>query len=206
MSAGQHRYRAFPPVDLPDRRWPGNVISRAPAWLSTDLRDGNQALFEPMGPERKLRMFRHALRDRFPGDRGGLSRPRHRRNSTSSATLIGQGHIPPDVTIGVLTAAREPLIRRTVESLRGATAGHRPRLQRHLARVPGNRVRHEPRGGRGHGRRERAAHSRALRRAAGNRVGARVQPGELLRHGTRVLPGRYAMPWPRPGAPRRSAR
>ena len=51
------KYRAFPPVDLKERQWPGRVIERAPIWMSTDLRDGNQALFEPMNVERKMRMF-----------------------------------------------------------------------------------------------------------------------------------------------------
>src|SRR5262249_59544026 len=52
-----HKYRAFPTIELPDRRWPTRVIDRAPQWCSVDLRDGNQALVEPMGPERKRRMF-----------------------------------------------------------------------------------------------------------------------------------------------------
>ncbi|HWD80414.1 MAG TPA: 2-isopropylmalate synthase, partial [Kribbella sp.] len=52
-----HRYRAFPPIDLPDRTWPAKSVDRTPRWLSTDLRDGNQALVEPMSPARKRRMF-----------------------------------------------------------------------------------------------------------------------------------------------------
>lgn len=119
MSAAQRRYREFPAVPLPDRQWPGNRIERAPAWLSTDLRDGNQALFEPMGPERKLRMFRmlceigfKEIEVAFPS----ASQPEF----DFVRSLIVDGHIPPDVTIGVLTQARAPLIRRTVESLRGA--------------------------------------------------------------------------------------
>lgn len=55
------KYRPFPPVDLPDRQWPGRVLDRAPVWCSVDLRDGNQALIEPMGTERKSRMFRHLV-------------------------------------------------------------------------------------------------------------------------------------------------
>ncbi len=119
MPAGQRRYRAFPPVALPDRRWPGNVISRAPAWLSTDLRDGNQALFEPMGPDRKLRMFRMLCEIGFREIEVAFPAASQTEFDFVRA-LIGQGHIPGDVTIGVLTQAREPLIRRTVESLRGA--------------------------------------------------------------------------------------
>ncbi len=52
-----HKYRPFPPIDLPDRTWPSRTIDKAPIWCSVDLRDGNQALIEPMGPERKRRMF-----------------------------------------------------------------------------------------------------------------------------------------------------
>jgi len=119
MSAGPPRYRAFPPVALPDRRWPGNVISRAPTWLSTDLRDGNQALFEPMGPERKLRMFRMLCEIGFREIE--VAFPAASQTEFDFVrSLIDEGHIPGDVTIGVLTPAREPLIRRTVESLRGA--------------------------------------------------------------------------------------
>ncbi|MBL8200945.1 MAG: 2-isopropylmalate synthase [Chromatiales bacterium] len=119
MPPGQRRYRAFPPVALPDRRWPGNVISSAPTWLSTDLRDGNQALFEPMGPERKLRMFRMLCAIGFKEIE--VAFPAASRTEFDFVrSLIEEGHIPADVTIGVLTQAREPLIRRTVESLRGA--------------------------------------------------------------------------------------
>ena len=64
------RYRAFPPIDLPDRTWPTNQITQAPRWLSTDLRDGNQALIDPMSPERKHRMFDLLVRDGLQGDRG----------------------------------------------------------------------------------------------------------------------------------------
>ncbi len=119
MSAGPPRYRAFPPVALPDRRWPGNVISRAPAWLSTDLRDGNQALFEPMGPERKLRMFRMLCEIGFREIE--VAFPAASQTEFDFVrSLIEEGHLPDGVTIGVLTPAREALIRRTVESLRGA--------------------------------------------------------------------------------------
>ncbi|MEQ1802395.1 MAG: 2-isopropylmalate synthase [Gammaproteobacteria bacterium] len=119
MSAGSRRYRPFPPVALPDRRWPGNVISRPPTWLSTDLRDGNQALFEPMGPERKLRMFRMLCDIGFREIEVGFPAA-SQTEFDFIRTLIGSGHVPADVTIGVLTQARDPLIRRTVESLRGA--------------------------------------------------------------------------------------
>jgi 2-isopropylmalate synthase len=113
------KYRSFHPVDLPDRTWPTQTITRPPIWLSTDLRDGNQALIEPMNVPRKLRLFQllvdigcKEIEVAFP---------------TASQTdfdfvrlLIEQQLIPDDVTIQVLTQARDRLIRRTFESLRGA--------------------------------------------------------------------------------------
>ncbi|GAP38474.1 2-isopropylmalate synthase [Piscinibacter sakaiensis] len=113
------KYRAFPPVALRDRRWPDAVLTRAPVWLSTDLRDGNQALIEPMDPQRKLRMFQMLVRIGFKEIEVGFP-------SASQADfdfvrlLIEQGHIPEDVTIQVLTQARAHLIERTFESLVGA--------------------------------------------------------------------------------------
>lgn len=115
----QQKYRAFPAIDLPDRQWPSRVIESPPRWLSTDLRDGNQALFEPMDTPRKLRMFQtlvdiglKEIEVAFPSaSQTDFDFVRH---------LIEQDMIPEDVTIGVLTQAREPLIRRTMESLRGA--------------------------------------------------------------------------------------
>lgn len=113
------KYTAFPPVGLVDRAWPNQVIERAPIWMSTDLRDGNQALFEPMNAERKMQMFRtlcaigfKEIEVAFPSasetEFGFVRR------------LIEEKHIPDDVTIEVLTQAREHLIRRTFESLKGA--------------------------------------------------------------------------------------
>ena len=67
-----HRYRAFPPIDLPDRTWPTATITQAPRWLSTDLRDGNQALIDPMSPDRKMAMFDLLVADGLQGDRGRL--------------------------------------------------------------------------------------------------------------------------------------
>ncbi len=113
------KYRAFPPIDLPDRTWPARRITAPPLWMSTDLRDGNQALFEPMNAERKLRMFQALVKIGFKEIEVAFP-------SASDTdfgfvrTLIEDGHIPDDVTIIVLTQAREHLIRRTLESLRGA--------------------------------------------------------------------------------------
>ncbi len=115
----QLKYRAFAPVSLPDRTWPDAVLTQAPIWLSTDLRDGNQALIEPMDPQRKLRMFEMLLKVGFEEIEIGFP-------SASQADfdfvrmLIEENRIPENVTIQVLTQAREPLIRRTFEALQGA--------------------------------------------------------------------------------------
>ncbi len=112
------KYRAFPPVRLADRTWPDALLTKAPVWLSTDLRDGNQALIEPMDPERKLRMFQTLVEIGFKEIEVGFP-------SASQADfdfvrlLVEQGHIPDDVTVQVLTQAREPLIQRTIDSLDG---------------------------------------------------------------------------------------
>jgi 2-isopropylmalate synthase len=78
------KYRPFPPIALPERQWPGRTLTRAPIWLSTDLRDGNQALIDPMDGERKLRMFRELVRIGFK-EIEWRSRRRRRPTSTSCA-------------------------------------------------------------------------------------------------------------------------
>jgi 2-isopropylmalate synthase len=113
------KYRPFPAVDLADRQWPGRTISSAPVWMSTDLRDGNQALFEPMNIERKMRMFSTLCEIGFKEIE--VAFPSASQTEFDFVRqLIEGGHIPGDVTIEVLTAAREHLVRRTMESLKGA--------------------------------------------------------------------------------------
>ena len=113
------KYRAFAPVSLPDRTWPDAVLAHAPIWLSTDLRDGNQALIEPMDAQRKLRMFQMLVRIGFKEIEVGF--PSASQTDFDFVRLLIEGDlIPPDVTIQVLTQARQPLIERTFESLRGA--------------------------------------------------------------------------------------
>ncbi|MEP6790290.1 MAG: 2-isopropylmalate synthase [Ramlibacter sp.] len=113
------KYRAFTPVRLADRTWPDAVLSRPPVWCSVDLRDGNQALIEPMDIPRKLRMFEALVEIGFKEIEVGFP-------SASQVEfdfvrkLIDENLVPDDVTIQVLTQAREPLIRRTFESLQGA--------------------------------------------------------------------------------------
>ena len=113
------KYRPFPPVALADRQWPNRSHSRPPIWMSTDLRDGNQALFEPMNVERKLRLFRTLCEIGFKEIEVAFPSA-SQTDFDFVRELIEGGHIPDDVTIEVLTQAREHLIRRTFESLKGA--------------------------------------------------------------------------------------
>jgi 2-isopropylmalate synthase len=113
------RYRPFPTIPLPDRRWPSRTIDRAPLWCSVDLRDGNQALVEPMGPDRKRRMFELLVRMGFKEIEVGFpsaSQP----DFDFVRQLIEERRIPSDVTIQVLTQARADLIDRTFEAIDGA--------------------------------------------------------------------------------------
>ncbi len=114
-----NKYRAYDPVDLPDRQWPGKVIDRAPIWCSVDLRDGNQALIEPMGAERKKRMFDLLCRLGFKEIEVGFPAASD-TDFDFCRDIIESGMIPDDVTIQVLTQAREEQIRRTYEAIDGA--------------------------------------------------------------------------------------
>ncbi|MEW2581345.1 2-isopropylmalate synthase [Streptomyces syringium] len=127
-----HKYGRYEAVHIPDRTWPDNRITAAPRWLSTDLRDGNQALIDPMSPARKREMFDLLVRMGYKEIEVGFP--------SSGATdfdfvrsIIEEGAIPEDVTISVLTQAREELIERTVESLRGA---HRATVHLYNATAP----------------------------------------------------------------------
>ncbi|MGE0011459.1 MAG: 2-isopropylmalate synthase [Azoarcus sp.] len=113
------KYRPFAPIRLADRQWPNRVIDKAPIWMSTDLRDGNQALFEPMNVERKMRMFRTVCEIGFKEIEVGFPSA-SQTDFDFVRQLVEGGHVPQDVTIEVLTQAREDLIRRTMESVRGA--------------------------------------------------------------------------------------
>ncbi|MXW91194.1 MAG: 2-isopropylmalate synthase [Rhodospirillaceae bacterium] len=114
-----HKYQGFEPVGLTDRTWPGKVIEKAPVWCSVDLRDGNQALVEPMGPERKRRMFELLCRMGFKEIEVGFPSASE-TDFDFCRQLVEQDMIPDDVTIQVLTQAREHLIRRTFDAIRGA--------------------------------------------------------------------------------------
>jgi 2-isopropylmalate synthase len=113
------KYRATVPVDLPDRTWPDHRLTKAPRWCSVDLRDGNQALIDPMDLERKNVMFSHLVEMGFKEIEVGFpsaSQP----DFDFVREIIEEGRIPDDVTIQVLTQCRDDLIRRTYESLHGA--------------------------------------------------------------------------------------
>ena len=113
------KYRPFQPIDLPDRRWPTRTITRPPIWLSTDLRDGNQALIDPMDAERKLRMFKQLVKIGFKEIEVGFPSA-SQTDFDFVRLLIEDDLIPDDVTIQVLTQSRDELIRRTFDSVRGA--------------------------------------------------------------------------------------
>ncbi|GIG58896.1 2-isopropylmalate synthase [Longispora fulva] len=114
------RYQAYPfSVDLPDRQWPGRRIEKAPQWCAVDLRDGNQALIDPMSPERKRRMFLLLVSMGYKQIEVGFPSA-SQTDFDFVRMLIEDGLIPDDVIIQVLTQCREPLIERTFESLRGA--------------------------------------------------------------------------------------
>ncbi len=113
------KYRAYEPVDLPDRKWPSTAITKAPVWCSVDLRDGNQALVEPMGSDKKIRFYEHLLALGFKEIEVGFP--------SASETdfdfvrhIIENDMIPDDVFIQVLTQSREELITKTADSLVGA--------------------------------------------------------------------------------------
>ena len=112
------KYRPFTPVNLPDRTWPSRTITHPPIWMSTDLRDGNQALFEPMNAQRKMRMFKTLAQIGFKEIEVAFPSASE-TDFNFVRELIEGGHIPDDVTIEVLTQARDDLIERTFESLRG---------------------------------------------------------------------------------------
>ena len=113
------KYRPFPAIALHDRTWPSKTITHPPIWMSTDLRDGNQALIEPMSPEKKLRFFEMLVQIGLKEIEVGFPSA-SQTDFDFVRKLIDEDRIPDDVTIIVLTQSREELIRRTVESAVGA--------------------------------------------------------------------------------------
>ncbi|MDA2987833.1 MAG: 2-isopropylmalate synthase [Actinomycetota bacterium] len=113
------RYSPFTPIDLPDRTWPTRVIDAAPRWCAVDLRDGNQALIDPMTPQRKLRMFQLLVEMGYKEIEVGFPSA-SQTDFDFVRQIIEEDLIPDDVVIQVLTQSREHLIERTFESIRGA--------------------------------------------------------------------------------------
>ena len=113
------KYSAFAPIALPDRQWPNKTITHPPIWLSTDLRDGNQALFEPMNGQTKMRLFKELVRVGFKEIEVGFPAA-SKTDFDFIRTLVDDKLLPDDVTPMVITQAREDLMKRTVESVQGA--------------------------------------------------------------------------------------
>lgn len=113
------KYRAYAPVNLPDRRWPSQVLTKAPIWCSVDLRDGNQALIEPMGVDRKDRMFNLLVKMGFKEIEVAFPAA-SQTDFDFVRSIIESGAIPDDVAIQVLTQCRSELIERTFEAVKGA--------------------------------------------------------------------------------------
>jgi len=114
-----HKYSSFAPIDLADRVWPAKTISQAPLWCSVDLRDGNQALIDPMTPPRKRRMFELLVKMGYKEIEVGFPSA-SQTDFDFVRQIIEEDLIPDDVTIQVLTQARDELIERTFESIRGS--------------------------------------------------------------------------------------
>ncbi|MDE1170641.1 MAG: 2-isopropylmalate synthase [Verrucomicrobium sp.] len=119
ISDPSKKYRPFPPIDLPDRQWPARTLTKAPQWCSVDLRDGNQALAIPMDVPRKLELFETLVKIGFKEIEVGFPSA-SQTEYEFMRRLIEENRIPDDVSIQVLTQAREDLIDRTVQSLKGA--------------------------------------------------------------------------------------
>ena len=118
INTSTSKYKAFKPIDLIDRTWPNNLISHSPKWCSVDLRDGNQALIEPMGEEKKLRMFKMLLEIGFEEIEVGFPSA-SQTDFDFVRKIIKEKLIPENVTIQALTQARPELIKRTFEALEG---------------------------------------------------------------------------------------
>ena len=122
-SMNTDKYQAFEPINLSDRTWPSKTITKAPLWCSVDLRDGNQALVDPMDGQRKLRMFKTLVDMGFKEIEVGFPAA-SQTDFDFVRKIIEADLIPKDVSIQVLTQARAELIERTYESVRGAHRRH----------------------------------------------------------------------------------
>ncbi|MBR0411958.1 MAG: 2-isopropylmalate synthase, partial [Eubacterium sp.] len=119
MKKGYQKYTPFKQINIPDRQWPNNVITKAPVWCSVDLRDGNQALVDPMNLQEKLEFFQTLIDVGFKEIEVGFPSASETEYEILR-TLIDGGYIPDDVTIQVLVQARPHLIKKTFEAIHGA--------------------------------------------------------------------------------------
>ena len=118
MNNNYNKYNPYPPINIPNRQWPNKTISKAPTWCSVDLRDGNQALIEPMDASRKMKMFKQLIQMGFKEIEIGFPSASE-TDYNFVRELILNNHIPSDVTVQVLTQSRKVLIDKTIESLKG---------------------------------------------------------------------------------------
>ena len=118
MNNNYNKYNPYPPINIPNRQWPNKRISKAPTWCSVDLRDGNQALVEPMDASRKMKMFKQLIQMGFKEIEIGFPSASE-TDYNFVRELILNNHIPSDVTVQVLTQSRKVLIDKTIESLKG---------------------------------------------------------------------------------------
>ena len=118
MNNNYNKYNPYPPINIPNRQWPNKTISKAPTWCSVDLRDGNQALVEPMDASRKMKMFKQLIQMGFKEIEIGFPSASE-TDYNFVRELILNNHIPSDVTVQVLTQSRKVLIDKTIKSLKG---------------------------------------------------------------------------------------
>ncbi len=179
------KYRAYQPIVLPDRQWPSRVIDKAPIWCSVDLRDGNQALIEPMGVERKNRMFRLLAEMGFKEIEVAFPSA-SQTDFDFVRSIIEEGAIPDGVAIQVLTQCRPELIERTFEAVKGAKKAivhfynSTSTLQREVVFRTDTQGRDRDRG------RRRQAGQGAGRGQSGDRLPVRIFARELHRHRARI--------------------
>ena len=182
------KYRAFPTIDIPDRTWPSKTITAAPIWCSSDLRDGNQSLIEPMDAVKKLRFWKTLVQVGVKEIEASFPAA-SQTDFDFVRTLIEGNHIPDDTTIQVLTQGREDLIERTFESLRGAK-----KAIVHLYNATSPSFRRIVFNQDKDGIKEIAVSAAKLfvkyaGHAAGHRVDLRILAGNLQRHRTGVRQG-----------------
>ena len=181
------KYRAYAPIILPDRQWPSNVIDKAPIWCSVDLRDGNQALIEPMGVERKNRMFKLLVDMGFKEIEVAFPSA-SQTDFDFVRSIIESGAIPDDVAIQVLDPVPPGIDRAHVRGGERREDGHRPLLQFDFGLATRCRVQDRPQGrDRDRGQRREAGEG-AGRRRLGDGFSVRIFAGEFYRHRTRFRP------------------